>query len=100
MSETMTSLYQTFINSPFFGLSLSIFTFQLGLDIYKKMEAPYNPSPADSHLPVSSHRHSGCIHVRAAGNPEKNILPILVSGLAIGCAGIATVLWCAILPLS
>ncbi len=40
MSETMTSLYQTFINSPFFGLSLSIFTFQLGLIINRKWKHP------------------------------------------------------------
>ena len=40
MSETMTSLYQTFINSPFFGLSLSIFTFQLGLVLNRRWRHP------------------------------------------------------------
>ena len=40
MNETLLNLYTTFINSPFFGLSLSIFSYQLGLALYKKWNHP------------------------------------------------------------
>ena len=40
MNETLQNLYTTFINSPFFGLSLSIFSYQLGLVLYKKWNHP------------------------------------------------------------
>lgn len=40
MNETLVTLWTTFINSPFFGLCLSIFSYQLGLVIYKKWKHP------------------------------------------------------------
>jgi putative effector of murein hydrolase len=40
MNETVLNLYTTFINSPFFGLSLSIFTYQLGLVLNRKWKHP------------------------------------------------------------
>ena len=40
MNETLHNLYTTFINSPFFGLSLSIFTYQLGLVLNRKWKHP------------------------------------------------------------
>lgn len=40
MNNTLQNLYNTFINSPFFGLTLSIFTFQLGILINRKWKHP------------------------------------------------------------
>lgn len=40
MHENFMTLYTTFINSPFFGICLSIFSYQLGLVIYKKWKHP------------------------------------------------------------
>ncbi len=40
MSEPLSTLYRTFISSPFFGLSLSLFTFQLGIAIHRRWKHP------------------------------------------------------------
>lgn len=40
MSETLSTLYRTLISSPFFGLSLSLFTFQIGIAINRRWKHP------------------------------------------------------------
>lgn len=40
MSETLSNLYQTLINSPLFGISLSIFSYQIGLFVNRKWKHP------------------------------------------------------------
>lgn len=118
MHETLTELYSTFISSPFFGLSLSIFTFQLGRIVNRTWKHPItNPLLVSillcclflggTGIPYESYNVGGAI-ITAFLAPatailavsmyeqletlKKNILPVVVGTLVGSVTAISSVI--------